>query len=400
MKEPDRSSPTQGAGHALRRARALCALMLMGCLAGCGTLSRSEGVGRLTPAVLAPIDDVRVRASNASEVRALSEDFASRLATPDGSVSILALSGGGAKGAYGAGVIVGWTQSGRRPVFSIVTGVSTGALAAPFAFLGPPRDRDLMAAYTGERTKGLLRWRTLAALVAPSLFSPDSLSDLVDENVTPALLREVAAEHAKGRRLLVVTTNLDAQEAVIWDMGALAAREDDASLRRFRQVLLASASIPGVFPPVLIAGRSAEGRIVQEMHVDGGVNAPFLAVPESLLSSTTAGPRPPGGAIYVLVNGGLAPDARTTDGKLRAILARSYDSASKASLRTHLAANAAFAARNGLQLYVSAIPREVESSSLDFSPKAMKRLFEIGRARALSGEAWRDGEALSPPAPF
>lgn len=373
----------------------------MGCLTGCGTLSRSESAARLTPAALAPIDDARVRASRAAEVRTLSEDFARRLATPDGGVSILALSGGGAKGAYGAGVIVGWTQSGRRPVFSIVTGVSTGALAAPFAFLGPARDEDLKAAYTSERTKGLLRWRALAALVAPSLFSPASLRDLVDESVTPALLREVAAEHAKGRRLLVVTTNLDAEEAVIWDMGALAARDDEASLRRFRQVLLASASIPGVFPPVLIAGRSAEGQVVQEMHVDGGVNAPFLAVPESLLSSAPAGPLPPGGAIYVLVNGGLAPDARTTNGKLRAILARTYDSASKASLRTHLAANAAFAARNGLQLYVSAIPREVESSSLDFSPEAMRRLFDLGRSRALSGEAWRDGHALSaPPAPF
>ncbi len=380
--------------------RMACSLMLVGGLAGCGTLSRSEGADRLIPAVLTPIDVVRVRASNASDVRALSQDFARRLATPDGKVSILALSGGGAKGAYGAGVIVGWTQSGQRPAFSIVTGVSTGALAAPFAFLGPTRDDDLKAAYTGERTEGLLRWRALAALLAPSLFSPASLRDLVDENVTPALLREVAAEHAKGRRLFVVTTNLDAEEAVIWDMGALAARDDEPSLQRFRQVLLASASIPGVFPPVLIAGRSAEGELVQEMHVDGGVNAPFLAVPESLLGAALAEALPPGGAIYILVNGGLAPDARKTDGRLRAILARTYDSASKASLRTHLAANAAFAARNGLQLYVSAIPREVESSSLDFSPQAMKQLFELGRTRALSGEAWRDGEALSPPAPF
>lgn len=236
-----------------------CSLMLVGCLAGCGTLSRSESAGRLTPAVLRPIDEARVGASNASEVRALSEDFARRLATPDGKVSILALSGGGAKGTYGAGVIVGWSQSGQRPAFSIVTGVSTGALAAPFAFLRSTRDDDLTAAYTGDRTEGLLRWRALAALLAPSLFSPASLRDLVDENVTPALLREVAAEHAKGRRLFVVTTNLDAEEAVIWDMGALAARDDEPSLQRFREVLLASASIQGVFPPVLIAGRSAEG---------------------------------------------------------------------------------------------------------------------------------------------
>ncbi len=121
------------------------------------------------------------------------------------------------------------------------------------------------------------------------------------------------------------------------------------------------------------------------MYVDGGVNAPFLAVPESRLAAAPAETLPPGGAIYILVNGGLSPDARTTVGTLRAILARTYDSASKASLRIHLAANAAFAARNGLHLYVSAIPREVESSSLDFSPEAMRRLFELGRSRALSG---------------
>ena len=130
-----------------------------------------------------------------------------------------------------------------------MTGISTGALAAPFAFLGPTWDDALKRAYTDGKTENLLSWGNLAALAAPSLFGSQSLRKLIDRHITPELLRQVAIEHGKGRRLLVVTTNLDAEEAVIWDMGALAAQGDEAALLLFRRILLASSSIPGLFPP-------------------------------------------------------------------------------------------------------------------------------------------------------
>src|SRR5690606_36044026 len=136
----------------------------------------------------------------------------------------------------------------------VVTGVSTGALAAPFAFLGPERDDELRSAYAEGRTGGLLGWRSFAALAAPGLFDSGVLKDLVEGYVTEDLLRAIALEHDRGRRLLIVTTNLDAQESVIWDMGVLARQGGEQAVVLFREVLLASASIPGVFPPVMIPG--------------------------------------------------------------------------------------------------------------------------------------------------
>src|SRR5690606_9838776 len=187
---------------------------------------------------------------------------------------------------------------------------STGALAAPFAFLGPGWDATLEHAYTDGETQKLFSLRNLAALVAPSLFSSQTLSSLIDRHITPEVLSEIAIEHGKGRRLLVVTTNLDAEEAVIWDMGALAAQGDTAALLLFRRILLASSSIPGIFPPVVIAGRGADGGIIDELHVDGGVSMPFLVVPEGLHMWSGVGERPGGGAIYVLVNGQTDPQYR------------------------------------------------------------------------------------------
>jgi hypothetical protein len=314
------------------------------------------------------------------------------------------LSGGGANGAYGAGVIVGWTATGHRPQFDVVTGISTGALAAPFAFLGPTWDGQLERAYLNGKTRRMVTWRNLGAFVAPSLFSPSLLKTLIDDSVTPQLLRQIALEHARGRQLLVVTTNLDSQEPVIWDMGSLAAHGDATALALFRKILLASASIPGVFPPEMIGGRAVDGSPIMEMHVDGGVTTPFLAIPESLLLWTDPDGKQQGRSLFVLVNAQITPEYSVTRGNLSAILGRSYDSMTKASVRTSLAANAAFAERNGLQLSIAAIPAGVDASSLNFDEQAMAALFHLGRQRAVSGAAWslvRPGQnpgALEPPA--
>ena len=358
-------------------------------LAGCGTIDRpDDGVIRLTAQTWRPTEDPRIRAGDLERVEALATQIGDRLwAAADGR-SILALSGGGANGAYGAGVLVGWTERGTRPEFSVVTGVSTGALAAPFAFLGPEWDDELRGAYAEGRTGGLLGWRSFSALAAPGLFDAGVLKELVETYVTPELLRQIANEHDKGRRLLIVTTNLDAQETVIWDMGVLARQGGDQAVTLFREVLLASASIPGVFPPVMIPGVDGQGRLVEEMHVDGGVITPFLGIPESLLTTTTPTRAPDGTALYVLINGQTGRSEAITRGTLPAILVRSYDTMSKANFRTNLALNLTFAERNGLGLYVAAIPDGIEASSLDFDPVSMAGLFERGRAAAASGQAW------------
>lgn len=381
-----------------RKSAALVATALAALwLAGCGTIDRpDDGVIRLTTQTWRPTEDPRIRAGDIVRVEALAEQVGDRLWAAAEGRAILALSGGGANGAYGAGVLVGWTESGNRPEFSVVTGVSTGALAAPFAFLGPEWDDELRGAYAEGRTGGLLGWRSFAALAAPGLFDSGVLEDLVEAYVTPELLRQIAIEHGKGRRLLIVTTNLDAQETVIWDMGVLAKQGGQQAVELFRDVLLASASIPGVFPPVMIPGVDDKGQLIEEMHVDGGVITPFLGIPEGLLMVTTPTQAPNGTALYVLINGQIGRTEVITRGTLPAILARAYDTMSKANLRTSLAVNLAFAERNGLSLKIAAIPEGVEASSLDFDPASMAGLFERGRAAAAGGVAWT---ALEGPLP-
>lgn len=370
--------------------RNLCTAVLAGlavCLAACGTLSRPpDGVLRLADVEVVPAADPRIRASDASRLERLAGELASHL-QEDQPAAVLALSGGGANGAWGAGVLSGWSDRGDRPAFAVVTGVSTGALTAPFAFLGPAWDDRLESAYTDGGTQGLVSWRSFAAFFAPSLFSPADLREVVERHVTPELLAAVAAEHARGRRLLVATTDLDAQETVIWDMGVVATQGGPQGLVLFRDILVASASVPGVFPPVLIAGLDEQGRVVQTMHVDGGVNAPFLGVPEGLLDWTPESPVR--GTFYVLVNGQLNRTPRVTGGRLRDILERSFDSAGKAMLRAQLLATAEFAHRTGMPLYVAATPPELETSSLDFDRETMQTLFDAGRRAARGGEAWR-----------
>jgi hypothetical protein len=356
------------------------------CLAGCGTLSRDYDIALRTGAdvLILPVG-AQWPARQAPQALALAERVA--VLPPTERRAILALSGGGANGAYGAGVLVGWSQTGDRPDFDIVTGVSTGALAAPFAFLGAEWDDALQRVYTDGRTQSLMGWRNLAAFVAPSIFSSGTLRRLIDDNITPEMLRQIAIQHARGRRLLVVTTNLDAEQPVIWDMGVIASMGNARGLALFRNVLLASASLPGIFPPVLLPGVSSDGTTVEEMHVDGGVNLPFLGVPEALpnTNAPTHGPRT---ALYILVNGQIAARYRVTHGSMRGIVARSFDSWSGAALRAALAENAAYANRNGMDVFITTIPDNVDASSVDFSSASMRALFQSGLGRAARELVW------------
>ncbi|MFZ0267715.1 patatin-like phospholipase family protein [Caulobacter sp.] len=386
--------------HAVRLfAIALAAL----CLTACGSLSRdfytASDLAGPPPKGLA---ELRFNASD-SDASIRFAAPARQRASAQRTFDVLALSGGGSNGAYGAGVLVGWTKRGERPDFDIVTGVSTGALTAPFAFLGSSWDDRLTEAYTGKAAGRILRARGLGMLFHPSVYSARGLREVVDANVTDALLAAIATEHKRGRRLLIATTNLDTEETVIWDMGAIASRGDAASRQLFKDVLVASASIPGVFPPTLIEieGRG-QGRRLSEMHVDGGVTIPFFVAPESLLLWTAARGQARPGRLYVIVNGKVGGTFGFTKGKAGAIVGRSWDAMSKALMRTHLAASSAFARRNGGQLFYAAIPdsTELDTSGLDFANDNRTALFRLGLERAEAGWAWSltDEPAEVPPA--
>jgi predicted acylesterase/phospholipase RssA len=195
-------------------------------------------------------------------------------------LSILALSGGGADGAFGAGALVGLTRSGARPRFSVVTGVSAGALIAPYAFLGPEWDADLINAYTTGRAEHLLQARGLGMLFGSSVYRGTPLKQLVDQYLSDAMIRAIAREAATGRLLLVATTNVDTAEPVVWDLGAIALNGGDKAKALFRDILVASASVPGMFPPVVIRLQE-NGDPYDEAHVDGTTTVPFF-VPSAL----------------------------------------------------------------------------------------------------------------------
>ncbi len=306
----------------------------------------------------------------------------------DGRLDFIALSGGGSNGAFTAGLMKGWSETGKRPDFEVVTGVSTGALAAPFVFLGPDYDDELAEAYTGGAAAGLLQSQGLGALIGSGIYKSEPLRALVERFVDADLLRAVAAEYAKGRVLLVATTDLDSQRGVSWDLGAIATQDTPEALELFRNVLVASASIPGAFPPVLIQSDN-QGLQFEEMHVDGGVTTPFLAVPETLWSFQEPSDTLRGARFYVVVNGRTNPSFGITRDTPQGVLGRSIDILLRASLLTTLAGNHAFADRNNLFFRYAALPDDSEASALDFSVESMSAVYEVGRQGAISGDAWR-----------
>lgn len=302
--------------------------------------------------------------------------------------TLLALSGGADDGAYAAGLLKGWSDSGERPQFSIVSGVSTGALIAPFAFLGSEYDESLRAFYTEISRKDIYRQRGIAGLLTqPSVADAAPLAELIAANIDGAILDAIALEHDSGRRLLVQTTNLDAGRGMIWDMGAIARSSDPRRLELFRSVLLASASVPGLFAPVMIEVSNGAASF-SEMHVDGAVTAGFLAVPESMAISGKMRAGAGQDRIFIILNGRLRPQYETVGPSTFAIIERALDTVLSAYDRASLANVQHFAASNDIGFAISYIGPEfdVETEEL-FSQPYMNALYEHGIERGRTG-AW------------
>lgn len=324
------------------------------------------------------------------------EKAAERLAVPRSGLGgeafdILALSGGAAGGAFGAGVLVGLGEAGRRPTFAIVTGVSTGALIAPFAFLGPAWDRRLADAYTGGHAEERFGITAMSGMLDGGLLSADSLDELIAPFVDEDMLAAVALEHQRGRRLLVATTNLDSQRPAIWDMGEIASRGGPDAVGMFRLVLAASASLPGLFPPRLIRCE-VDGAPYDELHADGGVTTPLFIFPEALLRWRGLGRRMRRGSVYALINTVIDRSPRTTVLSLPSILIRSFDTMLRVSYRQALSVVTTFCIANNIPLSVASLPDSPATSSdgamLDFETASMRASFESGRSAARSETFW------------
>jgi hypothetical protein len=332
---------------------------------------------------------VRLSVEEAEESLTAAADL---LALPRGLLAredfnILAISGGAAGGAFGAGVLAGLTAAGQRPDFAIVTGVSTGALIAPFAFLGPDWDSQLIDAYTGGHAARFLGLSGVAPSIG-AVFRGDALERLLDPFVNTAMVEAVARRHEQGRRLLVATTDLDSQRTVIWNMGEIAAVGGPDALRLFRDVLIASASLPGLFPPRRFRCEE-NGVACEELHVDGGVASPLFVMPETMLRWRKVRRRLQRSRIYLIVNTILEQAPRTTATNMPSVLIRSFDTMLRFSYRHAIGMTSTFCANHNLPLSVTSIrPDPVQGSMMSFDTASMKRTFDAAFERASTGDLW------------
>lgn len=308
---------------------------------------------------------------------------------------VLVLSGGGSYGAYSAGLLCGWSELGTRPAFDVVTGVSTGSLVATMAFLGPEYDGALKHFYTTVSDKDIyIKKYDLEGLLSDSLADSKPLFKLISAVVDEKLLAKVAVEHAKGRRLYVGTTHLDSRRLVQWDMGAIATRGSPLDLDLFRRILLASASIPGFFPPVPVPV-TVDGKVSEELHVDGGVTASLFFVPPRVPVAERAklGSEPLAGAnLYIVVAGKLYAEPACVERKFIKIAQDSISALLYAQARGDLFQLFALCLATKMNYYLTAVPADVPApaEATSFNPVEMTRLFESGKKAATNGHMWRN----------
>jgi predicted acylesterase/phospholipase RssA len=389
----DASSESDG-DRSLRRLRLASAILLFGLvflisLQGCAGLAISDSGSARESSVNLPMTirtlDQDHRFSQLPSTIVAQRLYAQRSGE---SLNILALSCGAGAGAFGAGAVAGLTRSGSRPDFAVVTGVSTGALIAPYAFLGPAWDARLLDAFANGPGDKFLQSRGLGAIFGSSVYRGEPLKQLIDAYASDEMIDAVAREAEKGRLLLVATTNVATGEPVIWDLGAVARSGGPTARTLFRNVLVASASIPGMFPPVILRVRE-NGTVHDEAHVDGAATMPFFVPPAFTETPPAALAGAHRAALYVIIDGPLGETARPTRLTARAIFTRSVDVGLHHMLLTTLELTAATAQLQGATLHYSAIPVAYPlPDSFDFRPETMRQLLHYAYECARAGRLW------------
>lgn len=313
------------------------------------------------------------------------EDGRARAETAE-PIRMLAISSGSDKGAFAAGLLNGWSHNANRPDFSLVTGASTGALIAPYAFLGSRYDNALRTMYTTISAKDIFRKHSIKGMFrGASLADSAPLASLIEHYLTDQIVEEIASEHHKGRRLLVATTNLDAQRGVIWDIGAIANSTNPGKVAFIQRILLASASIPGLFPPVLINAEH-NGQKLTEMRVDGGTTASMFIVPTALLWSSSDGPAIEAPrSIDLIYNGTLQSRYEVVQPRTFTIIERALTIAVVAADRQNIAAYDKFAKRHNVQFSIWTIDLDFPDKAHSlFDQEYMIKLFDYGYNKGLS----------------
>jgi predicted acylesterase/phospholipase RssA len=315
-------------------------------------------------------------------------------------VYILAISGGSDGGAFGAGVLSGWSVHGDRPEFRVVTGISAGGLIAPFAFLGPQYDDVIRRVATSVGRKDIFHTRNaLAGLVSDGMADSEPLARLVAKYVTPELLDEIAREFANGRVLEIGTTDLDAGRPVTWNMGAIAASHAPGALELFRNIMIASASIPGAVSPVMI-NVEVDGKHFQEMHVDGGVITQVFLYPTRImpeLARATGVPfRRPVHA-YVIRNGRLEPEWSDTRRRTLSVGGRAISALIQTQGTSDVHQIYENARHDKVDFSLAYVGSDFgEAPHVSFDPAYMKRLFDYGYQASAKGLVWHSAPPSEP----
>ncbi len=308
-------------------------------------------------------------------------------------LDLLAISGGGDNGAFGAGVLNGWSERGGRPEFFLVTGISTGALSAPFAFLGSQWDPQLKSVYTDITLDDVIEQRGYtAAIWNDGLADNTPLLGTISRYLNHDMLADIAREYDRGRLLLIGTSNLDAQAPVVWNIGAIARSGHPKALDTVRRILLASAAIPGAFSPVLF-DVTLNGQPYQELHVDGGTFAQAFLYPASLSrfrrERIARRQKVAPARAWVLRNARLDPEWASVDRRTIGIAGRAITSMIAASGMNDVQRIYAAAEHDGVQYNLAFIGADFTVPyDKPFDPAFMRPLFEYGRQRALAGTAW------------
>lgn len=362
-------------------------------LIGCGATR--------TPAVPADVPDplpwgavAREGREPVRELGALAALDPTRLPDADGDGRLeyhaLALSAGGSYGAFGAGFLDGWTETGTRPEFQVVTGISTGALMATSAFLGPEEDEELRSAWTETSEKDLFKRRwVFAAFYAAAMTDNRRLRALLEEAVTPELVDTVASEHRAGRRLFVATTYVDREAFVIWDLGAIAASGRADRVERYHDVLMAASAIPAFFPPVYF-DVEVDGEAYSQMHADSAHDSaflrPYLLHPDAFGGELDV-------TVHVLVNHPL--DGHGRERMKPRVLALAMGHSMNLVSTVHQQSVTRIyllAAAQGFAYRLASIPPRtvIDFPEIEFEEESMSGLYELGRSRALEAGSWLD----------
>ncbi|MEL6767958.1 MAG: patatin-like phospholipase family protein [Pseudomonadota bacterium] len=308
------------------------------------------------------------------------------------SETLLALSGGGADGAFGAGVLAGWSERGDRPVFDVVSGVSTGAIIGLFAFLGPDYDAVLREFYTAYSTEDLLEPAPFSALTGGAALSDTrAYNGLIERYIDDAVVAALAAESERGRTLLIGTTNLDAARPVIWNVTNIARTRHPEAITLIRDLIRASSAIPAVFPPVVIPSVAPGGEVFDELHVDGGATQQVMVFsPElSIREIDTALGLKIDRTLYVMVNNALEKVYDPVDLGVLSIAGKAISSLIGGSSTGDLYKIFAITERDGVELRILAVPKSFDLEPREaFDTTYMRALYDLGRAIGQEGAHW------------